>query len=263
MEQPLEFATRLARKVGRVLLEHLGDEQSSRLKPDLSIVTQADLAADRLIAASIQKNYPGEPIVSEELHPQLSGDPSGGMWIIDPLDGTTNYSLGLPFWGISIARLVRGWPQSAVLYFPQLDELYSAQLGLGATFNDEPLKVKSPSLERHAAFFSCCSRTYRNYDVTIPYKPRILGSAVYSLSCVARNIALIGFEATPKIWDIAGVWLLVMEAGGSIQTLDGSQPFPVRPGIDYTRASFPTLAADTPELISWARGKIKAKKEIS
>ena len=256
MQSTLDFAIQLACQAGQVLLEYLTRDTPTRLKADHSVVTQADLAADILISKAIQHEYPGDLILSEEIQPQINGDPSGVVWIIDPLDGTTNFSLGLPFWGVSIARLVGGIPQLAVLYFPKLGELYSASRGQGAQYNGKPLVVNPPAADQHAAFFSCCSRTYRHYQIRIPYKPRILGSATYSLCSVARGIALIGFEATPKIWDIAATWLLVSEAGGAIETFNHLQPFPIREKIDYNQVNHPTLAAVTPEMLSWARGKV-------
>jgi myo-inositol-1(or 4)-monophosphatase len=253
---PLDFAIQLAHQAGELLLEHLDQATISRTKADHSIVTDADLAADRMITREIRENYPDDLILSEELQPQLSGDPSSRLWVIDPLDGTTNYSLGLPLWGISIARLQGGQPELGVLYFPKLNELYSSYRGEGAYYNEAPLQVKPPSPNQPATFFSCCSRTYRNYEIRIRYKPRILGSAAYSLCNVANGRALVAFEATPKIWDLAAAWLLVNEAGGEIDTHHGPQPFPVQAGIDYSQASFPTLAASNRELVNDARQKI-------
>jgi myo-inositol-1(or 4)-monophosphatase len=95
--------------------------------------------------------------------------------------------------------------------------------------------------------------------VDIPYKTRILGCAAYTLCAVARNIAIVGFEATPRIWDIAGAWLVLQEAGGQVATLDGSLPLPLRPGLDYASQSFPTLAAADTERLAWARTRIHPK----
>lgn len=256
MDTTLDFAIQLAHQAGQLLLGYLTQDMPTQLKADRSVVTQADLAADTLISQAIQREYPADLILSEEIQPRLEGDPSGAIWIIDPLDGTTNFSLGLPFWGVSIARLVGGIPQTAVLYFPKLDELYSASRGQGAQFNGKSLVLKPPAPDQHASFFSCCSRTYRHYQVRIPYKPRILGSATYSLCNVARGVALIAFEAMPKIWDIAATYLLVSEAGGAVDTFNTLQPFPPRDGMDYSQVNYPTLAAATTDLLSWARSKI-------
>lgn len=257
MDDALNFAIQLARQTGSLLLDYYHSHaKSTKIKSDRSVITEADLAADHLITQSIQAKFPNDIILSEELQPSLPHDASGVIWIIDPLDGTTNYSLGLPFWGVSIARLVNGLPDIAALNFPLLEELYEAERGRGAFLNDDPIHVKPPIPDHPAAFFSCCGRTHRRYTVRVPYKPRILGSASYGLCSVARGIAVLGFEATPKIWDIAGAWLLVGEAGGVIETYNGAVPFPLDPGRDYSQVSFPTLAAATQELVVRAREQI-------
>lgn len=260
MEKSLHFATQLARSSGERLIKYFRDQKNpTNIKADQSVVTEADLAVDHLISQSIANNYPQDTILSEELHTQLDENGESATWVVDPLDGTTNFSLGLPFWGVSIARVVNDIPEIAVLYFPLLDELYTARRGDGARMNGQPIQVKPPTPDHPAAFFSCCGRTHRQYDVTVPYKPRILGSAAYGFSAVARGIAVLGFEATPKIWDIAGTWLLVPEAGGVISAHHGDAPFPLQPGLDYSVKSFPTLAAATAELLLKAKGQIQKK----
>jgi len=257
----LPFAVELAHQTGDLLLEYYRAESTrTRLKEDRSVVTEADLAADRLIAESIHGEFPADAILSEELQPSLGKEGVDAVWVIDPLDGTTNFSLGLPFWGISIARLVGGWPEIGVLYFPFLNELFTATKGKGAQFNHAPLQIKPPDPNIPATFFSCCSRTFRSYEIGIRYKPRILGSAAYSFCAVAKGMAIVAFEATPKIWDIAATWLLLSEAGGAVAVHQGEPPFPVQPGKDYTHAHFPALAAATPELLQRASSQIKLKE---
>jgi myo-inositol-1(or 4)-monophosphatase len=260
IRNPFHFSVDLAHQAGDLLLGYYqGAGSQPSLKADRTVVTEADLAADHLIAESIHREYSGEAVLSEELQPSLGDEEFDAIWVIDPLDGTTNFSLGLPFWGVSIARLVGGWPEIGVLYFPVLNELYTSARNRGAQFNQTSLHIKIPDPNIPATFFSCCSRTFRNYEVAIPYKPRILGSAAYSFCCVARNMALIAFEATPKIWDIAATWLLVSEAGGAVAPLNGSVPFPVQGGKDYSQNYFPTLAAANPEVIEKARSMIRPK----
>ena len=263
VDTPLMFTIQLAQEVGRLLLEYFQiDNLEARLKSDRSLVTQADLEANQRIAAAIRGKYPDEFMLSEEMQPGEPGlGPAEGQpaWIIDPLDGTTNFSLGLHYWGVLLARLAHGWPELAVMYFPAIDELYYAVSGQGAYLNDKPMRIKPPEANRPLSFFACCSRTYRSYQVSVPYKTRILGSAAYTLCTVARSTAILGFEATAKIWDLAAPWLLVCEAGGVIETLDGSQPFPLVAGMDYSAQSFPILAAANPEIAGRAHQQIKPK----
>jgi myo-inositol-1(or 4)-monophosphatase len=259
MDDILFFTISLAHQAGKLLVSHYRADKNTRFKSDRSLVTDADLDADRLITQAIRETFPSDLLLSEELNPDLEVSPDRGLWVIDPLDGTTNFSLGLPFWGVSIAHLMSGMPDIAVLYFPLLEDLFVARLGQGATLNANPLVVQPPDPDKPWSFFSCCSRTYRDYDVSIKYKPRILGSAAYSICSVASGMALISFDATPKIWDIAAAWLVVQESGGAIETYDDSLPFPVVNQRDYSQIVFPTLAASTPELLKKARGKIIKK----
>jgi myo-inositol-1(or 4)-monophosphatase len=259
MTTHLEFATQLARQAGTYLMDAFRiNGTTASFKADRSFVTQADVAVDHLITAAIHQHFPGEAILSEELHTKLL-EPAQAIWIIDPLDGTTNFSIGLQVWGVLITRILNGSPEMSVQYFPLLDELYTAKRDQGAWLNGNPIHTCPPDPGQPFGFFACCSRTHRRYSIDIPYKPRILGSAAYSFCLLARGAALIGLEVTPKIWDIAGAWLLVQEAGGVIQPLEGSAPFPLAVGQDYSQSNFPTFAAATPELLASSRGQISPK----
>ncbi|MEA3440492.1 MAG: inositol monophosphatase family protein [Chloroflexota bacterium] len=257
MSNHIKFASDIAYQTGELLLEYFkAANLETHQKVDRSVVTEADYAAERLIMDAIREHYPNEAILSEEMQGVFSYDANQPVWIIDPLDGTTNFSLGLHIWGMLITRLKAGWPEMTVMYFPLIDELYHAQHGEGAYFNGERIHSRLPEQQRSLSFFACCSRTFRRYRVSIPYKVRILGSAAYSFCALARGMALIAFEATPKIWDIAGAWLLARESSGVIETLDGSVPFPLISGLDYTRLNFPLLGAPNIELMEKSREQI-------
>lgn len=263
MEPTLAFAAQVARQAGDWLQRRFSLRGSrASLKSDRTVVTESDSLADDMIAQAIHERFPRDALLSEELQPVYCGEPSSRVWVVDPLDGTVNFSLGLPIWGISIACLVEGFPEMGVLYFPTLGELYTCQKGKGAFFNGEVLHLPSLNQDKPVSFFSCCSRTHRRYQVSVRYKTRILGSAAYTLCLVARGAAVLGFEATPKIWDIAAGWLLVTEAGGVVETLDGSQPFPLIPGMDYSQLAYPTLSAVTSEVLTQARTQIVPKSSL-
>lgn len=230
----------------------------SQFKSDHTVVTEADLAADRHIRNRISETFPDDGILSEEASTTFPGK-KPAVWIIDPLDGTTNFSLGLHYWGVSIARLVNGYPDLGVLYFPLLDELISASKGGGSFLNGVPLKVKPPNVSKTTSFFSCCSRTIRLYDVDLKYKTRVLGSAAYGLATVARGSAILAFEATPKIWDFSASWLITKEAGGLITSLKGEEPYPLVPGTNYETLSYPLLSAANPELLTMGLAKIRKR----
>lgn len=261
MSDELDFSVQLARHTGELLSKYFRRTGLNfRLKEDKSVVTEADLAADQWIAGEIRKYLPEDVLLSEELQTSTPASLKGrALWIIDPLDGTANFSLGLQIWGVLITRLVDGWPQLGALYFPMLEELYTVQLGKGAFLNGERIHVMPPDPSRPLPFFSCCSRTFRRYNVSIPYKARILGSAAYSFCALARGIAVVSFEVTPKIWDIAAAWLLVMEAGGVMDVYDGPAPFPIVPGHDYAHQSYASLGATSPGALAKARQQIQPK----
>ncbi|MBT3241223.1 MAG: hypothetical protein HON98_10725 [Chloroflexi bacterium] len=247
MHPTLQFATQTALKTGEILSKYFSlSGLESRFKADHTVVTEADLAADEFIKSSIKVNYPKDLIITEESAQEIDHIDQP-IWVIDPLDGTTNFSLGLPIWGISIARVVNQKPETAAIYFPRLNELYSSQLGEGAELNGN--KISTKGLQKNSAngFFTCCTRTHRNYNISVPYKTRIFGSAAYDLCAVARGSAIVGFQATPKIWDIAAGWLLIQESGGVVEVMDGPEPFPLEGATNYNERSFPTImAADLP-----------------
>lgn len=259
MISPIDFAINLSYKVGDLLRGRFNSGVSNyERKPDNSIVTESDLLAEDLIVRSIQSEFPDDNILSEEHNTRYINN-SNVIWVVDPLDGTTNFSLGLGYWGVSIARVEIGQVTCATAYFPILDELYSAELHQGAFLNGKPIKTKGLDPDQPAAFFACCSRTFRYYFVDIPFKTRILGSAVYTMCSVARGSAVLGFEANPKIWDIAASWLIVQEAGGTVETLDGKQIFPLMKGFDYGKEDYPILIASTKDLMIQARRQINPK----
>jgi myo-inositol-1(or 4)-monophosphatase len=259
MDKIIEYATRLAKNIGTQTLQNFQiGGVPTKLKSDRTVVTEADLAADRYIRASIQEDFPDDGIISEE-HNTVFPDNKTYVWIIDPLDGTTNFSLGMHYWGVSIARLRNGIPDLGVLYFPVLDELFTASLDGGAFLNSSPLHVKNPETKQPNTFFSSCSRSHRYYQIDLNYKIRVLGSAAYGLCTVPRGSAILAFEVTPKVWDFSASWLVVREAGGVISPLDGVSPFPLIPGTNYGSINYPMLAAVTRAKWDQARKKIQKK----
>ena len=258
---PFDFTIEVALQTGNLLRKYYNPAGMQAIyKPDQTVVTQADLAADQLITQVIQKQYPQDKIISEESAHRLES-PQSPTWIIDPLDGTTNFSLGLTIWGVSIARLENGYPVIGVLYFPMIDELYCARQGGGAFLNHIPINTRAPDRTQPMSFFSCCSRSFRYYDINIPYKTRIMGSGAYIFCMLARGSALLGLDAAPKIWDLAAAWLLVEEAGGKIAAFEGQSPFPISSTDDFRVINFPTLAAATPDLYSFGRQRIHRKSK--
>jgi myo-inositol-1(or 4)-monophosphatase len=251
----LTVASEAAQFAGEMLLDHFqhGDRTGS-LKGDRTLITEADNLADRMIQELIKEYFPEDKILSEEgdtVYPN-----STHVWVIDPLDGTVNFSQGLGYWGVSIAHLEEGFPQTSALYFPVTNELFIAQKGKGAQLNGQELQVSSDFNEDLFPLFLHCSRMGDKYQSRLPYKKRSLGSAAYQLCLVATNTAILSFESTPRIWDFAGSWLIVKEAGGLIESFNDSQPFPAQPGKDYQKIPFSIGAAVSQDVM------LDAKKNI-
>ena len=236
------FAQGLALQVGRALARRFEAARNHpRRKADHTLVTDADLEADERLTRALEAAFPGVPVLSEERATVLPDTPEA--WVIDPLDGTTNFALGLPMWGVLLAFLEGGQPTVAVAYFPVMDEVYLAVRGQGATRNGETIHTRGVDTAHETAFALVCSRSLQRYRLDWPWKLRILGSAGYEMALVARGVAIAALESTPKVWDLAAPTLLVTEAGGHWGVLEGASPFPLRPGVDYRKADFPMLAA--------------------
>jgi len=258
MDRAQNLVIQLARDAGQLLLDYFHKpDLSINRKSDHSLVTEADVKADQLISTTIKSHFPDDTILSEEIQPQFLNDPRDTVWIVDPLDGTTNFSMGIHYWGVLIAKIESGVPVLAVQFFPAMDELYFARKDGGAYLNDSHIQVEDLQKDQKVTFFSCCSRTFKNYQVSIPYKTRIFGSAAYSMCSVARGIARTAFEARAKIWDIAGAWLLVREAGGVIEQLEGNTPFPLVPGMNYATCNFSIIASASQKYLQLGREQIR------
>ena len=255
----LEFIARLAQSTGEILLKHYRDQDNHpRLKKDFTVLTNADLAADAHIKAEIQAAYPDDHILSEEGDTSYPAD-SPATWVIDPLDGTGNFSLGLHYWGTSIARFQDGVPVLAGLCFPVFGEVFTAAGGQGAFLNGKRLDLINDPAQVPIAIYTCDSRLHRQYDVSMRIKPRILGSVAYNFCAVASGVSRLGIETSPHLWDIAASWLILREAGGHFRHW-ADDAFPLLPGNDYARNIYPSSAAATLDLLDEADQKIKEKE---
>lgn len=253
------FAQNLAVETGELLSSYF---KLSGIDPDVktdnSVVTEADMAADAFIQRAIRQAYPGDEILTEESNTRQI-DPAKPLWVIDPLDGTTNFSLGMHTWGVSIARLVDGFPEIGALCFPRHQELYSAQRGEGAFLNDQRFTVQPLRPNMPTAFFTTCSRSIRHYQLDIPYKFRLLGAVAYDFCLVARGASLLAFHAIPKIWDIAAGWLVLEEAGGTATCHPSGSPFPYFAPDQPPDTPYPVLLAANQALADKYSPAIKKK----
>ncbi|MBW4561755.1 MAG: inositol monophosphatase family protein [Mojavia pulchra JT2-VF2] len=248
----LDFAQTTTTRVGKQLMQDFGQVQALQ-KADGSLVTKADKWADQEIRDAIASTFSGYGILSEEGDRVFPG--TEWCWVIDPLDGTTNFTRGIPIWTISLGLLYQGVPVFGYVYAPTLVQAFhgfwEGSSGLaaptGAFLNHHPIHA-SPDAPTNNHFFNLCSRSTPAMQPGFPCKIRMLGVASYNFLTVATGATLGGIEATPKVWDLAGAWVIVQAAGGTWRSLK-SEPFPLTPGEDYSDRSFPTLVVSRSELV--------------
>lgn len=254
----LSFAQDTVDRVGQQLLQDFGTTQADE-KDDGSLVTQSDNWADAEIRRAIASTFPSHGILSEEgehVFPDTEW-----CWIVDPVDATTNFARGIPIWGISLGLLYRGTPVFGCVHLPPLSQTFHGffagdfveknlltDIPQGAFLNGKPI---CPSADKMSGnhLFNLCSRSV-GIGPHLPSKVRMLGMATYNFLTVASGAVLGGVEATPKIWDIAGSWVIVKAAGAVWLPLDSQAIFPLEVGKNYARVSYPTLVMNRQELVS-------------
>jgi myo-inositol-1(or 4)-monophosphatase len=226
----LEFLIPVVREVGKFLLQRLGNAQSIQLKGRANLVTEMDRRSEEHLIRAIRARYPHHAILSEEAG-ALAGDSGQPEWVLDPIDGTTNYVHGLPYFCVAVALRQGLQVQAGLIYHPYADELYWAERGRGAFLNGRPLRVSAtPRLEDAllaTGFPSDLSRapdTNVEHFLTLMPKTRALrrlGSACLDLCNVAAG-RLDGFwQPTMLIWDVASGAIIVEEAGGEVTDFSG------------------------------------------
>ena len=227
MNPMLNIAIRAARKAGNVIAknyERRDDIQTSK-KGINDYVTSVDKAAEAEIIEIIQKSYPDHTIISEELG-ALEGKDSDIQWVIDPLDGTTNFVKGLPHFSVSIAIRVKNRTEVGVVYDPIRNELFTAVRGEGAKLNEVRLRVDSQN-ELNGAILATgfpfkqpslmpTQFAIMNNLIDEAADFRRTGSAALDLCYVASGRIDGYFEMGLKPWDCAAGDLIVREAGGLV-----------------------------------------------
>jgi myo-inositol-1(or 4)-monophosphatase len=250
----LNVAQGATRTAGTQLLKDFGRVQATE-KADGSLVTQADHWSDEFLRGAIAQAFPNHGVLSEEVAHIFPGN--DWCWIIDPLDGTTNFARGLPIWGISLGLLYQGTPVFGYVAIPPLGQNFHGfwqgdsglEIPIGAFLNRQPIQTscENPSSNH---FFNICARSTSVLQYQpFPCKVRMLGVATYNLLTIAMGTALGGVEATPKIWDIAAVWAITQAAGAVWTALEPDPIFPLEVGKDYGDRPYPTLVSSKPAIV--------------
>jgi myo-inositol-1(or 4)-monophosphatase len=239
------IATELVAKFAKIPAER---------KADGTLVTAADQWSDQQLRDRIAAQFPDHGVLTEETT-HIFPD-TDWCWIIDPIDGTTNFTRGIPIWGISLGLLYQGTPVFGFVHFPMLQQSFwgywLGDSGLegptGAFLNGEPIHTSAADPSQNH-LFNLCARSNAILQNPFPCKLRLMGVASYNILLVAAGTALGGAEKTPKIWDIAGAWPVLLAAGGAFLSLEADPIFPLTPGVNYGDRPYPCLTASRQDLI--------------
>ena len=229
----LQTAVEAARLAGQLVAERYPADRHVTIKGYRDVVTDVDFAAEAIILDLVHTRFPDHTVISEEAGG--GGIGSGYTWIVDPLDGTTNYSRRLPLFGVSIGVVEGGELVVGVVYDPLRDQTFVAERGAGATLNGVPMRVGRVGTLAHALVgldwghaddVRQQSLAYLGQVAPLCGTVRALGSATLGLAYVAAGWLDAYFNLALKPWDAAAGMLLISEAGGRCTTLDG-KPFRV------------------------------------
>lgn len=210
--------------------EHIG----FAVKQDGSLLTEADLATNRRIAAFLAQQWPDIAFLSEEMEREEQAHllrEAEALWCLDPLDGTSNFAAGIPLFAVSLALFQCGEVVLALTYDPVRDEMFTAQRGRGAWLNGKPLRCHSSERQlRHAVAivdFKRLSPALKQALMTSPPygSQRNLGSCVLEWAWMAANRGNLYLHGGMKLWDLAAGSLILAEAGGYAATLQGEPVF--------------------------------------
>ena len=231
----LNFAIQTARDAGSILADRIGRALQVSNKGDIDLVTEADLASEKLIIDRIKSHYPRHGILAEESgaiegFKAVSGE-TEWRWIVDPLDGTTNYAHGYPCFCVSIGLERSGLLEIGVVYDPNRDEVFAAERGQGATLNDRRIRVSA--VEDLNAAMLCTgfpynvrerpnfARDFANFTMEAQAVRRD-GSAALDLAYLACGRFDGFWEDGLNAWDTAAGMLLIKEAGGKVTDFTGA-----------------------------------------
>lgn len=223
-----------ARMAGDVLLDWRG-RFAVRNKAPRDLVTEADVAAQKTIFNALRGSFPEHDFLGEE-SVEVAERTSSYQWIVDPLDGTTNYVHGFPHYCVSIALAKDDVPIVGAIFAPESNELYSAALGRGATMNGQPIGVSGVTGLSDSLLVASFPAEVRRDSIEVARFLKMLDEcqSIRRLGAAALNLAYIGsgrldgyWGMTAHVWDVAAGILIASEAGATVTNMEG-QPFDLR-----------------------------------
>ena len=224
-------AVEWARQAGAILRESHGGAHRLERKSPIDLVTETDRRAEALILERLRARYPDHAVLAEESGAHATG--AKVRWLIDPLDGTTNYAHNYPFFCVSIAAEVEGTLAAGAIYDPVRDEMFAAARGLGATLNGGPLQVSAVAQLEDSLLVTGFPYDVREHpERHVPLFQAFLtraqgirrdGSAALNLCYLAMGRFDGFWEGRLSPWDMAAGVLIVREAGGTVTRYDGAE----------------------------------------
>ena len=253
----LEPVKEIAEEAGRIALSQFGASRP-HVKTDRSFVTATDREVERFMRRELHELFPDDAVIGEEFG-RSPGRTQEYAWLLDPIDGTTNFVAGLPHWAVCVARLRRGVPVLGVVVLPVLRETYAAATGMGATVNGCPFKMIERDDPPNEQLIAVWSTWYREVDLKFSGKVRTLGSTVVKCLYAARG-SFVG-ALTPEVhaWDIAAGLPVLWESGGQAYARDGKvyEVVDIDPANGYL---VPPLILSAPSRVDFVRQMIIAKR---
>jgi myo-inositol-1(or 4)-monophosphatase len=228
----LNFAIETAREAGQILLEKFGRKINISLKGDINLVTEADLASEKHIIERIKSYHPKHSILAEESGEAVLDGASIWKWIIDPLDGTTNFAHGYPCWCVTLALEHAGEIVVGVTFDPTRNELFAAEKSKGATLNNKPIRTSDTESLSDALIVTGFPYDFKQKENFARHLTQFLltsrgvrrdGSAAIDMAYVACGRFDGFWEEGLNPWDVAAGLLLIEEAGGQVSYYDNSK----------------------------------------
>ena len=232
----ISVVKQLVIEAGREELLPRFQQTSFSYKQDGSIVTKADISVQKRLQLALNDHFPGIPLLGEEMierqQTAIIADGKSRFWCLDPLDGTSNFASGIPFFSISLALIENGQPKAAIIYDPVRHECFVAATGQGSFLNETRLDSTNSA---HKALRRCTgiidfkrlpAKLAERLASNAPYSSqRSFGSVALDWAWLAAGRGQVYLHGKQKLWDYAAGWLILNEAGGYSSTLQGEAGF--------------------------------------
>lgn len=229
----LDLMIRLAQEAGDIIREGFGTAMQIEHKGPVDLVTEFDRRSEALILSALRRDYPGDGLLSEESG--SNGIHGERTWIVDPLDGTTNFTHGIPIFAVTMALMDAGGLRTGIVYDPLRREMFWGERGVGAFLDDRPLHVSPVNDLRRSLLvtgfpYDIATSRFNNLDhyghfALRSQGVRRLGSAALDLAYLAAGRFEAYWDLQLSPWDVAAGALLIQEAGGRVTNIHGGDDF--------------------------------------